>query len=458
MATVPLIGKDNVQYTVNKELPEKELPEKGFPGKEQQEKKFPEVWINSIVSLRDVDLQSEQFNIVAYINVYWKEINVGDKSAISSDENKLDDESNTKTINDIFKSICSKFKDINVNVDGINLLEVDDKNKMHAIAQKTPIKFALIEPDWFFANGSFLSPPTITARLFNCCDNNWYKKENNVWFIELKIVGNFVETLELKQFPFDVQFLNIKCRLNNKDYQYPVETPNWFKQLFPKREDFDSYYNKYKLYEPVTATILEPANKEWNLLSPWVDYGMKNISQNEEYKYSLIRLRIKRKPIRYVYYNIIPIMLLNMLSFISISMTEPVDKIAFIVTLLLTIAAGRSELVPEMPRGSVPTTIDLLINVGYFMFSIMMIGIAINYDGLDIYNDNDIKDYVEIVTFAISGILWIVAAVNLLWIIYCRNIDNDDEFWLQRSNEEFESWHNEDWREFKAADKNHRGN
>eukprot|EP01083_Nonionella_stella_P084040 232522_1 len=386
-------------------------------GQSEEKKQSIPVWIQSTVSLINVDGVEEQFNINAFISIYWK-------SSIPPTES-----------DELSKPL--------------NLLNLDEPKK-EKLAYKTPIPFALIEPDWFFENGS-IDPdqkPIITKATL-------HDKGNDIWYIELKIAGYFAETLELKNFPFDAQFLNIKLKLNRSDYFYPATLPQWF----PDKDK--AWFEEWGINpeKSLIATILDPANKEWVLLPPWVDYGMKG-AENRKYKngrYSLIRLRVKRKYQHYVYYNILPIMLINGLSFITISMTDSVDKISFVVTLLLTIAAGRSELVPEMPRAAVQTQIDRLVNIGYIMFGLMMIGFGINSDGLELAMDDlDNSDLVEIVMYGVCGLLWIGSVVYLLWIAKCRNVD-DDPFWETRSDQEFESWDQEDYSKFIECDSNHCG-
>ena len=122
-------------------------------------------------------------------------------------------------------------------------------------------------------------------------------------------------------------------------------------------------------HDPISCTLLEPAKKEWLLLAPWIDYRV-----NHNMFCQLIRLRVERKPTHYMVYNVVPLALIIGLSFLSIFIEDQSNRLEFILTLLLTVAAGRSELVPEMPRATAGTLLDYLVNAGYGIFAALMVG------------------------------------------------------------------------------------
>ena len=153
-------------------------------------------------------------------------------------------------------------------------------------------------------------------------------------------------------------------------------------------------------------------------------------------------------------YNVLPLALIIGLSFLSMNevMNEADDRMSFVLTLLLTVAAGRSELVPEMPTATAGTLLDYLVNAGYGIFAALMVGTAI-VERLESEYEGDIALVMEWIIWGICLLVYMVVLSRFV-VVWLRR--RNDEVWQQRSREEFESWSFEnDYDKFQKVDRDH---
>eukprot|EP01083_Nonionella_stella_P033796 92480_1 len=369
-----------------------------------------EAWFNAAVYLKNVDLQQEFFTVRSFFNIYWN----------CSDNNKYS-------------------KDTEINM--IPLMEKDQAQYL-AIMNTTPV-IAECGLDWFLYNAAH-----DVTRIMKFTFQHYSK--HNKSRLDIIFEADFNETFELEQFPFDAQFLNMKLKLNPIKYTFLSTVPDWLKDVeYRGPSDIISYHHE----RPISVVILQPADKEWILLKPWIDFR-----RNPNTAFCLIRLRVKRRANKYLWNNIVPLIMITGLSFLYISIEDQNNKLAFISTLLLTIAAGRSELVTPMPLYCGPTKIDKFVLCGYFIFAVQMVGIAALGDNhCGAYNwgegieEQDTKYCVATMVIFIGCLLVWLFAICYLFINTCaecccsneccKSISRDNkDFWEIRSEKEFKTW------------------
>eukprot|EP01084_Bolivina_argentea_P083782 151670_1 len=384
-------------------------------------------WFNACVTLKNVDLKNESFTIKSFFNIYWISYNLENyrkrRTTIESkNEQKIDDSSQ-------------------IDIDLLALFDNDKKKQYEDIIgfgpnNKTPIKTDG-KLNWFFQNET--EEPTVHQFKISYIpiqipDSNIDKKHNKavITILDLCFEGTFHESFELKNFPFDAQFLNLKLKFDPLNYTFLSNCPQWLLDLIKVKVNYKQEWHHERA---MSIGITDPATKEWDLLEPWIDFRA-----NPNTLLCLIRMRVKRKPIKYILNNVIPLILITGLSFIYIFMgkQDMTDKLAFVVTLLLTIAAGRSELVPDMPDNSDPTTIDVFILIGYVIFALEMVSIAINDAIGDNQCNENIDNCLEFVVLIFCIVIWFIGICYLFVYKWCRKLGPD--FWEKRSNVEFKSW------------------
>ena len=275
-----------------------------------------DAWFNATLQLKDVDLQRESFTVKGFFNIYW---------ATSSNYIELREHQDDEKLNSLELALKQLQKG-EKRLDLLPFMKKADNSDFKAIMSKTPI-IASNGLDWFFFNS--INPPQIKRFKMQYYPN--YKKSR----LEIMFVADFAETFELEDFPFDAQFLNIKLKLKVFKYKFlsGKVVPNNFLEgvQLQERNAANSFHHE----RPLSVAIRQPIDKEWELLKPWLDLRI-----NKNTLFCLVRLRVRRKASRYVWNNIFPLILITGLSFIYIAIEDQASKLAFIVTLLLTIAAG----------------------------------------------------------------------------------------------------------------------
>eukprot|EP01083_Nonionella_stella_P175036 608388_1 len=339
-----------------------------------------EAWFNAAVYLKNVDLQQEFFTVRSFFNIYWN----------CSDNNKYS-------------------KDTEINM--IPLMEKDQAQYL-AIMNTTPV-IAECGLDWFLYNAAH-----DVTRIMKFTFQHYSK--HNKSRLDIIFEADFNETFELEQFPFDAQFLNMKLKLNPIKYTFLSTVPDWLKDVeYRGPSDIISYHHE----RPISVVILQPADKEWILLKPWIDFR-----RNPNTAFCLIRLRVKRRANKYLWNNIVPLIMITGLSFLYISIEDQNNKLAFISTLLLTIAAGRSELVTPMPLYCGPTKIDKFVLCGLFslckwlVLQLLVIIIAARIIGGKVLKSK-IQNIVLLPWLSLLGVSWFGYLQSVTYLlIHAQNV------------------------------------
>ena len=213
-----------------------------------------DTWLNSAVFITDIDMARETFSVRAYFNLFWR---VPDSQSAS--------------MQPIIPQL-EAFKKQNVLHDTpwIDLLSIKDTETRKWVATTLPVPW-LYDLEWMFPNG--VRPVHLAlAQLF--------RMKEDIYYIEISMEGTFEETFELNNFPIDFQFLNLQIRFG-RQFRFLSTVPQWMHSLKVNPSWCHS--------EAISCTVLEPAKKEWRLLSPWIDYRI-----NHNMNCKLIRLRVER--------------------------------------------------------------------------------------------------------------------------------------------------------------------
>lgn len=242
------------------------------------------------------------------------------------------------------------------------------------------------------------------------------------------------ERMELQRFPIDRQFLNIllKSRIANK---YGKNEGNWIWRSNIK--DIEWLPEEVRK-QPQLQTRLGPALSEYDMECAWADFRVLNGPHEKDPQPPFkIRFRVERRPGFYVGQIIIPMLLITVCCFASLTMDEVADRLSVSITMLLAIVAYRYVLSAVLPPIQYLTWMDyyILCNfliVGIFVLENCLPGIGI--DGADEVENLDLYFMI-----AAAGLIAIINGF-MLFIMYRkdfritwekmdlldRNNDNDD--------------------------------
>ena len=125
-------------------------------------------------------------------------------------------------------------------------------------------------------------------------------------------------------------------------------------------------------------------------------------------------------------YNVLPLAIIIALSFVVRWIDEVSDRLAFVLTLLLTVAAGRSEFVPKTANASATTLIDFLANSGYVIFAVFMVGnVAF-----------DLEEYETFIAVYLFCALIFAIAVIQFPVVWIQRYIGPEKAWEERSKRE----------------------
>eukprot|EP01084_Bolivina_argentea_P316299 548232_1 len=258
------------------------------------------------------------------------------------------------------------------------------------------------------------------------CHLEQYDKDKKVWQQYINFNASCAENLELSDFPFDSQFLNIQMVYSYSDYRFLSKCPDWI---------LDDPQGKYKLFDSDVAiklTVKDSINTQYKVYAPWIDFG--------SHRFGLIRLRVRREPSFYLFNGILPLFLVICCSFASFVM--PVDqylgdKLAYIITLLLTTAAYQYALNSDLPKTPEATMIDNYILYAYGVLTFFVLEISLSSMAYEAgYEDGaEIFDYV---TTSIFALVWLYKSgkfVHGYYVFKTRDVD-----WNKLSEIDSDGW------------------
>jgi len=346
-------------------------------------------WFSIDIHLNDIVLVEEAFKITAHLDVSWKDMN--------GDFIKLFDQDALASIK---QHGFISYSD----------LSLDVRKKL------------LFNMTSFLHNAHHLD--------IRKCHLELYDEAEGVWKIYILFDASCAERMELDQFPFDAQFLNMQLMYKTNDYFFLSECPEWLKK--------DDRYLLFNTHRPIKLTVNESLKSQWKIEEPWIDMRQDRGIYN--FPFSLIRLRIRREPAFYLLNGVLPLFLVIMCSFASFVM--PVEefldgKLGYIITLLLTTAAFQYALSSDLPKSQESTMIDVYILYAYGILSFFTFEIAIVYKLYDSALDTmaAVFDYATVGVFAL---IWLWKSGQFLYMWW--KITHSEIDWQKLSEVELKGW------------------
>jgi hypothetical protein len=278
------------------------------------------------------------------------------------------------------------------------------------------------------------------------------------------------EKLELSDFPFDGQFLNLKFTYNINHYRLGHKCPDWL--LANGLRSCGRYY----LTRPLQIAVKDSIQSQWRVLSPWMDLRLRgnvgkfghggdeavverktsienltknytiydpNAIQDEadfQFRFSLIRLRVIRQPGFYLYNGVLPLTLVVLCAFAAFAVdsdTNLGEKLSFVVTLLLTVSAFQYSLTVDLPQTSETTMIDTYILTAYCVLTIIVAEIAIVAAVVD---DPSLALQIDLVVAIICALIWTWFTGRFV-VRYVKYRTGAHINWNAMSVREMRNWH-----------------
>eukprot|EP01084_Bolivina_argentea_P154634 269518_1 len=340
-------------------------------------------WFSGEINLLKIDQTNETFTIFAYMNMYWKD-----------------------------KQLFEEIKKTQFEPNDALVQTKDTITLKGEVWDKTFWKLRHITKNMLPIGGKYMFPNEATKRYFDFTLKNVNCKSN--WHLFYQLEMSFNEHLELNNFPFDKQFLNVKIGIKD-EFQFVDKPMHWIP---------DQYDNRRLLKVYCGDTV----KTQWNLLSTWVDFTAET---RAKFEFALIRLRVVRKPLLYIIQGILPLFLIVTVSMfvVFLDATDDLsDKLAYLITVLLTLSAFQFVLKQSIPESPEMTKFDVYILFGYFIVFGMMVESCI----VSQINDYDITKRID----------WIITIVFFIsWVLY--------SIWLIRSKSEKDEWNKLSEKEYK---------
>eukprot|EP01083_Nonionella_stella_P084261 233198_1 len=352
------------------------------------DRKIP-CWMSFNIHLVDIILQNELFVINAWLVVFFKDIH--------NDFSALFDENALGTLQ----------QQGYMDYDALNV----------SIRKRLPLKqsFLLNSADMDIKRGRL----------------ELEDKDENIWKLYFRFNASCAEHMELAKFPFDSQFLNLKIVYRIQDFYFLSTCPDWILK--------DMKHKVFSTHKPIKLTVKDSIKSQWRISTPWIDMRSDR-GEGYNFHFSVIRLRVSRKPEFYLLNGILPLFLVIVCSFAQFVM--PVedyvnDKLSYIITLLLTMAAFQYALSTDLPKTSESTMIDLYILWGYGILSAFTLEIVLVYK-IHSSGDEDAALLFDYVTVSIFALSWIYRTAKFLRE-YMKSRRHEVD-WHEISDDEMKGW------------------
>eukprot|EP00466_Bigelowiella_natans_P012483 jgi/Bigna1/68406/fgenesh1_pg.6_\ len=177
---------------------------------------------------------------------------------------------------------------------------------------------------------------------------SFFNNETKVVTVHYRFSVDVFEEMELHRFPYDRQFLQMQMLCNFEDWRFLDQPLSDWK--VPDR------------YAETTCMVyLAPRmHTQYELFTPLVDLKAKSVSGENTRSSVLFGIRVQRYQSYFATNMVFPLFLITSLSLsaLLIPPSEIADRIATILTLLLTTVAFKFILASELPPMSYMTYID----------------------------------------------------------------------------------------------------
>eukprot|EP01083_Nonionella_stella_P097271 273400_1 len=346
-------------------------------------------WMSLDVHLVDIILQSQQFVINGWLVVYFKDIN-NDFSVL------------------FHKNALQTFHEQ-------GYMDYDDLNV--SIRKQLPLKQS------FLLNATNIELKRSRLELED--------QEQNIWKLYFRFNAFCADHFNLSTFPFDSQFLNLQILYRVQDFYFLSQCPPWVLN--------DTKNKIFQTHKPIKLSVKDSIKSQWRILEPWIDFRSER-TKEYNFHFSVIRLRVSRDPVFYLVNGILPLFLVIACSFAQFVM--PIDeylgdKLAYIITLLLTMAALQYALSADLPKTPESTMVDLYILWGYAILSFFTLEIAMVYK-IHSSGYEDIANIVDYVTVSIFAVSWMYRT-GKFGRQYIRSRRHEVD-WDKLSDQEMRGW------------------
>ena len=236
-----------------------------------------------------------------------------------------------------------------------------------------------------------------------------YNIENHAFNLRIQFKATLYECFENNnnEFPFEWQYLNVQIPYRMDTYDFKSEVPEFVKSAF-----FHEDYREHAEALWKHAVLVRKLDNidEWKLLKPWVDLRKEDDYQHK-FEFGLIKFRVRRNPHYYMLEMIIPLFLMVSCVFCVLlpawddSGATISDRLGYIITLLLAVAAFQISIVDDMPYKSQFTLIDEYFLLAYLILVGMVIEQSVEQSIDQIEGDTYLS-------------VWFGGGLGLLWLMH----------------------------------------
>jgi len=223
-------------------------------------------------------------------------------------------------------------------------------------------------------------------------DETEFEIRDHILIGHIEYCATLVDFLDLHDFPFDRQNLNISFKMVG------FEKDQALKIML--------YGDKIRVHIAAAAIL-----NEWTIEPVIEQFGIQRHEKHCGPTSLEIRFRLQRIPKFYIYQIIIPLFLIVSLGFLSstINFVDIADRLSIILTLLLTAVAFKYMVAEYLPRVPYVTILDKYVTTGFVMLFISATEIGL----MKFIHNHGGDSYSESLTF-IDQCFWAILYVSFL--------------------------------------------
>eukprot|EP01084_Bolivina_argentea_P263635 446292_1 len=385
-------------------------------------------WLSAETTIEEINVIQQYFQIEGYLTVFWKDDEFDSQKILS--ETKESHINKTK-LDKLLDEYCTDHGHQRSQVKKQTEAEAPDTFKIRTIGKQDYIKLTkyidtMQKKQYVFPFVSsssrehkFIVFKNITE--YELIGTNPveldYNINNHVFKLHINFRCKLYECFENSDsaFPFEWQFLNAQIPYIINEYSFSSTCPD-----FVKRAYFHEKYwkNALDIWKHSILARKRDNVDEWKLLSPWIDLRQERLDYNYEFYFGLIKYRVVRNPNFYMLYIILPLCLMVSCSFaillpIWTQSDESIsDRLTYIITLLLTVAAFQISITSDLPYKSQFTLIDQYFLLAYLILAALVLEQSI-VESLH-FVDNEIAEIIEISFGCLLGLVWAMHTLTFI--------------------------------------------
>ena len=408
-------------------------------------------WLSMDIRLDDINYLNQTFTVTGWINAFWdlKSVNENYEEYFA----KLPDKNGFELYYDSELSIY-KYNICQIHAserDPCTLAFLAQKRKIleELCPFETPAQYNCIFNGDSVQTIKYLGP----IRFFR------YKVgDREVAKIQYYLSATLYEALELYQYPFDYQFLNLKISFKSWKFnliRFNEKTAaNIIEQYIPKKKRQKNYKKKNanniidKDRQLITIYLKESLADDVEMYPPWLDIRTQKVYKYrgwcgtkildaKDVKYQLIRLRVSTNPYSIIIGTLLPFCGIVFLSFatFNIDATGLANRMGIQITLLLTFTAFQGAIKQHLPETSNILFIDIYIIMCYIIQILCIIetwALQVLTNDMDIITKDDQKIYDDITR-------WTLLPIFVLLSLYYMSFSFRKN-WDKRAYKEMETF------------------